>query len=175
MSHYPPCSSSSYLLTSSLSTGASPRLLHPHSLEHLDMPSTSVSSVSPRRPTLLPSALKASINLTPTSSSHHQPKVPLTPLSAGAAVSCTYASSSSQPCVVPSTGTPSLLPSGEQLVRLVNEIRLQSCSRSNFCANMVRQLYTAEERKSSNVKGKLGKYPLDPVRLASVRKSALEA
>ena len=39
---------------------------------------------------------------------------------------------------------------------------------------MVRQLYTAEERKCSNVKGKLGKHPLDPVRLAIVRKSALE-
>ena len=39
---------------------------------------------------------------------------------------------------------------------------------------MVRRLYTVEERKCSNVKGKLGKRPLDPVRLAIVQRSALE-
>ena len=39
---------------------------------------------------------------------------------------------------------------------------------------MVRHLYTVEERKTSNVKGKLGKLPLDPARLAVVHRSAFE-
>ena len=39
---------------------------------------------------------------------------------------------------------------------------------------MVRRLFSLEERRSSNVKGKLGKGQLDPGRLLLVRQSALE-
>ena len=39
---------------------------------------------------------------------------------------------------------------------------------------MVRRLYTAEEQKSSNARGKLRKLQLDPVRLAIVHHSAFE-
>ena len=38
----------------------------------------------------------------------------------------------------------------------------------------MRQLFTTEERKCSNVRGKLGKHQLDPVRLGVVRRSAME-
>ena len=75
--------------------------------------------------------------------------------------------------VVPSCAPPFPL-SGQHLAGLVNEVHLQSCSRNNFCANMVRRLYTVEERKSSNVKGKFGKRQLDPTRLAVVHQYALE-
>ena len=37
-----------------------------------------------------------------------------------------------------------------------------SCSRPNFSANLVRQVFTIEERKCSIVKGKAGKIQLDP-------------
>ena len=47
--------------------------------------------------------------------------------------------------------------SSQHIAGIVNKVRLQSCSRSNFCANMVHQLFTVEERMSSNVQGKLGK------------------
>ena len=73
----------------------------------------------------------------------------------------------------PST-TPSLRLSSESLAGLANEVRLRSCSRSNVCANMVHHLYSIEERKTSNVRGKLGKHALDPVRLAIVHRSAFE-
>ena len=39
---------------------------------------------------------------------------------------------------------------------------------------MVRRLFSLEERKSSNVKGKHGKSQLDPARLTVIRQSALE-
>ena len=38
----------------------------------------------------------------------------------------------------------------------------RSCSQLNFSANLVRQMFTIEERRSSNVKGKAGKKQLDP-------------
>lgn len=64
--------------------------------------------------------------------------------------------------------------SSQHLTGLVNEVRLKSCSRSNFCSNMVRQLYSVEERKRSNVRGKLGKSKLDPTRLAIVHQTAFQ-
>ena len=64
--------------------------------------------------------------------------------------------------------------SSQHTAGIVNEVRLLSCSRSNFCANMVRQLFTVEERMRSNVRGKLGKSQLDPARLAVIRQAALQ-
>ena len=66
------------------------------------------------------------------------------------------------------------LPSGAYLTCLVNEVQLQSCSRRNFCANMVWHLFSMEECRSSNVKGRQGKRLLDPVRVSLVQRSAME-
>ena len=38
----------------------------------------------------------------------------------------------------------------------------KSCSRRNFAARLVRELFTIEERKTCNVRGVLGKDQLDP-------------
>ena len=45
-----------------------------------------------------------------------------------------------------------------------------SASRKNFVANLVRRVFTMEERASSNVKGVLGKQKLDPAKIAYVHK-----
>lgn len=45
-----------------------------------------------------------------------------------------------------------------------------SASRKNFAANLVRKIFTVEERASSNVKGVLGKQKLDPQRSSYVQK-----
>lgn len=78
----------------------------------------------------------------------------------------------------PSSLLPPAIPLQPQLssqhAGIANEVRLQSCSRSNFCANMVRQLFMMEERMCSNVRGKLGKSQLDPARIAIVRQAALQ-
>ena len=39
---------------------------------------------------------------------------------------------------------------------------------------MVRRLYTLDERKNSNVRGKLGKKMLDPKKMAYIRSAALQ-
>ena len=49
------------------------------------------------------------------------------------------------------------------------DVRRKSCSRSNFAVNMVRELFSLEERKTSNVRGVLGKRQLDPNRLEKIR------
>lgn len=93
-------------------------------------------------------------------------------LSSNSAVTTPVRSFIPLPSIPPPPPPPSPL-SSQHLAGVVNDVRLQSCSRSNFCANMVRRLFTLEERKQSNVRGKLGKRQLDPARLAVVQQSAL--
>ena len=54
------------------------------------------------------------------------------------------------------------------------QIRNTSCSRKNLCANLVRELFTHEEMKTSNVKGVLGKHQLDPNKMQFVEKTAFQ-
>lgn len=54
------------------------------------------------------------------------------------------------------------------------QIRNTSCSRKNLCANLVRELFTHEEMKTSNVKGVLGKHQLDPKKMQFVEKTAFQ-
>lgn len=52
-------------------------------------------------------------------------------------------------------------------------IKSKSCSRVNFSANLVRSLFTEEERKTSNVNGKNKKKKLDEVRMQSVKEATM--
>ena len=54
----------------------------------------------------------------------------------------------------------------------LNEIRLNSRSRMNFTVQLMRQLFSENERKVSNVNGKMGKKKLDPQRIAYIRNAA---
>jgi len=49
------------------------------------------------------------------------------------------------------------------------KIRRASSSRKNFAANLVRELFTEEERKTSNVNGRNKKKQLDKGRITSVK------
>ena len=49
----------------------------------------------------------------------------------------------------------------------------KSCSRRNFASNLVRQLFSKEVRKSSNVAGR-GKQMLDPVKISYVKSQCFE-
>ena len=51
---------------------------------------------------------------------------------------------------------------------------MQSCSRQNFAANLVRNLFSEEERRASNVAGKVGKIKLDMSRMASVQLAVMQ-
>ena len=135
-----------------------PHTLAPLSV-HLTAPSSSHPLSTPA--STLPLSLAASLN---TATSVTPPALPSTPVSALLPPSL--------PSQLHQHVSPQL--SSQHLAGLVNEVRLQSCSRSNFCANMVRRLYTREERMQSNVRGKLGKRQLDPGRLALVQQTALQ-
>ena len=62
-----------------------------------------------------------------------------------------------------------LLTSGE-----VSQIYLKSCSRKNFSSLLVKELFSEEVRKSSNVSGKLGKKQLDPNIIEYVKVTTFE-
>ena len=53
-------------------------------------------------------------------------------------------------------------------------IRAGICSRLNFSVNMVRSLFSLEERKASNVGGKLGKKQLDPQRIIRIKEATFQ-
>ena len=53
-------------------------------------------------------------------------------------------------------------------------LKMDSSSRKNFAANLVRQLFTEEERAASNVRGKGGKAQLNPAKIDVVRIKAIE-
>ena len=50
----------------------------------------------------------------------------------------------------------------------------ESSSRKNFSANLVRQLFTEEERASSNVRGKGGKAQLNQAKIDVVKAKTFE-
>ena len=50
-------------------------------------------------------------------------------------------------------------------------IRNESSSRRNFAKNVATRAYSEEKRKSSNVKGKVGKNQLSPTRMEGVKKA----
>ena len=56
----------------------------------------------------------------------------------------------------------------------VFDVRKRSCSRKNFCANLVRELFTKEQMKTSNVKGVFEKMRLDPQKISFVEKTAFQ-
>ena len=60
----------------------------------------------------------------------------------------------------PSTKAPE--PLQEVSTEAIMVAKRRNCSRPNFSANLVRQMFIIEERRSSNVKGKAGKKQLDP-------------
>ena len=49
------------------------------------------------------------------------------------------------------------------------EAQRQSCSRNNFAANLVRKVFSAEEMKTSNVRGVLGKTRLNPRKIDQIK------
>ena len=53
-------------------------------------------------------------------------------------------------------------------------LRLDSCSRANFAAKLARSLFSEEERKTSNVKGVLGKKKLDPKRMLKIKENVFQ-
>ena len=53
-------------------------------------------------------------------------------------------------------------------------VKMNSCSRQNFAVNLVRQLFTEDERRISNVAGKMNKHKMDVSRIAAVKASALQ-
>ena len=57
---------------------------------------------------------------------------------------------------------------------LLNHIRTKSCSRPNFCVNLVRELFTIEERRQSNVRGKKDKKQLNQQLMDLVKNSAFQ-
>ena len=57
---------------------------------------------------------------------------------------------------------------------LLAAVRLKSCSRKNFGANMVRSVFTTHERVSSNVSGRYDKPKLDPIRIKSVKEATFK-
>ena len=53
-------------------------------------------------------------------------------------------------------------------------IKMQSCSRQNFAAHLVKQLFTDEERRLSNVSGRANKQKMDATRIAVVKAASLQ-
>ena len=50
-------------------------------------------------------------------------------------------------------------------------MRMKSCSRKNFAANLVRAVYKDSERATSNVNGRNGKNQLDPIRMKAIKEA----
>ena len=57
----------------------------------------------------------------------------------------------------------------------ISHIRANSCSRENFSSKLVKELFTVEERRSSNVKGVVGKKKLDEQKIAYVEALTFES
>ena len=55
----------------------------------------------------------------------------------------------------------------------INFIKRSSCSRRNFCANLVRRLFDENTRKNSNVSGK-GKAQLNPIIISFAKSVAFQ-
>ncbi len=125
-----------------------------------------------------------------------QPDVPVTPYqsqshvqqtTAPALQSTTLAQSHIQQTTTPVHGSiqqrttpashvqPTTTPAQSHLDSLViARVRSASCSRENFAANLIRELFTMEERLSSNIAGKCGKSKLGPKRVDSIREATFQ-
>ena len=55
----------------------------------------------------------------------------------------------------------------------VLKVKMDSCSRKNFCAKLSRELFTEKEMKTSNVRGVLGKHQLRPECIQFIKNTAL--
>ena len=55
---------------------------------------------------------------------------------------------------------------------LLYQLRLRSCSRPNFCVQLIRELFSNEERRECNVKGKRGKKKLNEAKMLIVKENA---
>ena len=60
----------------------------------------------------------------------------------------------------------------DELDTVIANARTGSCSRGNFALELVRHLFTTEERIRSNVSGKCGKDKLDPARMKIVQEKS---
>ena len=66
------------------------------------------------------------------------------------------------------------VPSPQFSAGFLVDLKSQSCSRANFSAKLVRKLFSEEERRTSNVKGVLGKRKLNPAKLQQVKEAAMQ-
>ena len=55
---------------------------------------------------------------------------------------------------------------------LLYTLRLQSCSRPNFCVRFIRELFSVDERRECNVKGQRGKKKVDEAKIQVVKENA---
>ena len=51
----------------------------------------------------------------------------------------------------------------------ITKMKVDACSRRNFATKSVKRVFSEEERRSSNCRGKRGKNPLDPIRLNAIK------
>ena len=56
----------------------------------------------------------------------------------------------------------------------LSNIRLRSCSRKNFAANLVRAVFSEQDRAASNVNGKNNKKKLDPTRIQAIKEASFK-
>ena len=57
---------------------------------------------------------------------------------------------------------------------MLYSLRLKSCSRANFSVNLVREIFSKEERQESNVKGKRGKKKLSEGKMSIVQEKSFQ-
>ena len=55
---------------------------------------------------------------------------------------------------------------------LLYVLKLRSCSRQNFCVHFIREMFSNDERRESNVKCKRGKKKLDEATMQMVKENA---
>lgn len=139
-------------------------------LSHLDVirnsahPTAEAAPVAPIEQSLLP------VSLEPLPSSAPVTEEPLTVIpvdlvSIKQSLTQALTASSGEPFVPPPPTTSGEFLSLEEIQRIKNS----SSSRMNFAAKLNRQLFSVEERKSCNVRGRQGKSMLDPERIKYVK------
>ena len=80
----------------------------------------------------------------------------------------------SKTSTAPSPTTCAAMPLNDFPTNFLADIVCKSCSRNNFCANLVRAVFSAQVRRCSNVSGKLGKKQLDIKKMKAVRTAAFQ-
>ncbi len=124
------------------------------------------------RPVLPPTMLLPQHILPPTTPVAHQPLAPDIPEETSP-WECMYPP---QAVETPAKESPAPVPYHDLRFtpRFRASIRARSCSRPNFTVNVVRSLFSMEERKMSNVGGKLGKKQLDPQRISRIKEATFQ-